>query len=73
MAKRKLGAWEKLTLESETLAKEKPRNLSHIVIVTVQDETDDDGNPIVTVLRMRAAGPGKRQRDVGIRRKGKVG
>jgi hypothetical protein len=56
MPKRKLTDSEKFKLESETLAKEKPRNPNHMVIVAVQDETDDDGNPIVTVLRMRAAG-----------------
>ena len=51
MPKRKLTESRK----SRTLAKEKPRNPNHMVIVTAQDETDDDGNPIITVLRMRAA------------------
>jgi hypothetical protein len=59
---RKLTEPEKLKFESETLAKEKPRNPNHMVIVAVEDETDDDGNPIITVLRMRAASPGKKLR-----------
>ena len=60
MAKRKLTSSEKFNLEREAMAKEKPRNPNHMVIVTVQDETDDDGNPIITVLRMRAGDPGKK-------------
>ena len=60
MAKRKLTSSEKFNLEREAMAKEKPRNPNHMVIVAVQDDTDDDGNPIITVLRMRAADHGKK-------------
>jgi len=60
MAKRKLREFEKVKFESEILAKEKPRNPNHMVIATVQDETDDRGNPLITILRMRAADPGKK-------------
>jgi hypothetical protein len=60
MAKGKLTSSEKFHLEKETMAKEKPRNPNHMVIVTVGDETDDDGNPIVTTLRMRS--PGSRRK-----------
>jgi hypothetical protein len=35
------------------MAKEGTRRLDHIVIVIVEDETHDDGEPIVTVLRMK--------------------
>jgi hypothetical protein len=72
MAKRKLTSSEKFNLERKAMAKEKPRNPNHMVIVTVGDETDDDGNPIITVMRMRVENSGKRPREVGIRRKGKV-
>ena len=61
MAKSKLTPSEKFNLEREAMAKEKPRNPNHMVIVTVGDETDDDGKPIITVMRMRAANPGKRK------------
>ena len=70
MAKRKS---EKFNLEREAMAKEKPRNPNHMVIVTVGDETDDDGKPIITVMRMRVENPGQRPREVGIRGKRKVG
>jgi hypothetical protein len=35
------------------MAKEGPRRPDHMVIVSVEDETDDYGEPIVTVLRMK--------------------
>ena len=36
MAKRKLTSSEKFNLEREAMAKEKPRNPNHMVIVAVQ-------------------------------------
>jgi hypothetical protein len=50
MPKRKLSSSEKLSLMSDTLAREKPRNPAHMVVVMVQDETDDRGEPIVTIV-----------------------
>jgi hypothetical protein len=66
MAKRKLTPLEKLTLMSETLAKETPRNPAHMVVVMVEDETDDQGEPIVTVVRMKDGDKGGRGKS-GIR------
>jgi hypothetical protein len=60
LAKRRLTPSEKFAFESHTLAKEKPRNPKHIVIVAVQDETDENGEPIIIVMRMNAADRGKK-------------
>ena len=62
MAKRRLTASEKLELENETLAREKPRNPKHTVIVSVEDETDESGEPIIVVLRVKLADRGKKAR-----------
>jgi hypothetical protein len=63
LAKRRLTPSEKFAMESETLAREKPRNLKHTVIMSVQDETDENGEPIIVVLRMNAADrPNKQDR-----------
>jgi hypothetical protein len=62
MPKRKLSSSEKLSLTSETLAREKPRNPAHMVIVMVEDETDNQGEPIVTVVRMKDCGEGGREK-----------
>lgn len=50
MPKRKLSSSEKLSLTSDTLAREKLRN-SHMVVVMIEDETDDQGESIVTIVR----------------------
>jgi hypothetical protein len=60
LTKRRLTPSEKFALEHQTLAKEKPRNPKHIVIVAVQDETDEGGEPIIVVMRMNAAERGKK-------------
>ena len=60
MPKRRLTPSEKFALEREALAREKPRNAKHTVIVSVQDETDESGEPIIIVLRMNAVDRGKR-------------
>jgi hypothetical protein len=60
LVKRRLTPFEKLALQSQTLAKEQPRNAKHTVIVIVQDETDENGEPIIVVVRMNAADRGKK-------------
>ena len=37
------------------MATEGPRRPDHMVIVSVEDETDDNGESIVTVLRIKRA------------------
>jgi hypothetical protein len=62
LPKRRLTPDEKLALQSQTLAKEKPRNAKHTVIVMVQDETDENGEPIIVVLRMKLTDQGDKSR-----------
>lgn len=62
MPKRKLSPSEKLSLMSDTLAREEPRNPAHMVVVMVQDETDDRGEPIVTIVRMKHGGESGREK-----------
>ena len=53
MPKRRLTDAEKWAIIGERMAKEGPRRPDHMVIVSVEDETDDQGEPIVTVVRMK--------------------
>jgi hypothetical protein len=53
MPKRRITQHEKWTILSDKMAVEGPRRSDHMVIVSVEKESDEDGNPIVTVLRMR--------------------
>jgi len=62
LAKRRLTPDEKFALRNQTLAKEKPRNAQHTVIVSVQDETDENGEPIIVVLRMNLSDHGDKSR-----------
>jgi hypothetical protein len=58
--KRRITDAEKWAIIGERMAKEGPRRLDHMVIVSVEDETDDNGEPIVTVLRMRGSAKKKK-------------
>jgi hypothetical protein len=51
--KRRLTETEKWAIIGERMAIEGTRRLDHMVIVLVEDETDDQGEPIVTVVRMK--------------------
>jgi len=53
MAKRRVTQDEKWTVIRERMAIERPRRSDHLVTVFVDDETDENGDPIVTVVRMR--------------------
>jgi hypothetical protein len=53
MPKRRITEAEKWAIIGERMAKEGPRRPDHMVVVSVADETGDQGEPIVTVVRMR--------------------
>jgi hypothetical protein len=44
---------EKYALMAQRLAVERPRNPKHLVTVRVEHETDENGEPVVIVVRMR--------------------
>lgn len=62
MAKRRIPDAEKYAIIADRMAIERPRNPAHMVIVSVQDESDDHGVPIVTVVRMRSDAKRKKQK-----------
>ena len=53
MPKRRITQEEKWSIITARMAIEGPRRADHMVTVCVEDESDEDGNPIVIVLRMR--------------------
>ena len=52
MTKRRITQEEKWTTIRERMAIEGPHRSYHVVIVSVEDESDQNGEPIVYVLRM---------------------
>jgi hypothetical protein len=53
MTKRRMTQEEKWTIIRERMVIEGPPRSNHLVIVSVEDESDENGEPIVYVLRMR--------------------
>jgi hypothetical protein len=53
MTKHRMTQEEKWTIIRERMVIEGPRRSNHLVIVSVEDESDENGEPIVYVLRMR--------------------
>jgi hypothetical protein len=53
MLKRRISPAEKWAIINKRMAIEGPRRSDHMVIVSVEDESDENGAPIVIVLRMR--------------------
>ena len=56
MTKRRITQEEKWTIIRERMAIEGLCRSDHMVIVSVEDESDENGEPIVYVLRMRRIG-----------------